>query len=438
MNPNDGTVLACSGLPAADRCADTLPDSPQCALNYHFGMLLGVDDFRAEQGFHVGRLRRHQRLLHGAGVVAGYPITYDTTSFDLAVGPGYAIDVLGRDLWLDARRCVNLAQWWRKHSADDEFAALDPADATVDLDIRLCYATCLDRAVPAIAEPCAGDAADVAYSRLCETVSLAIVKHVDPAPVAPSAQPAHLLRLWLGLDPAAVDAHGQLLPDDQWLGDRVDAIEALPFEQQAPARAALLREVTARAVAAIDPGAPELDDDADACIVLGTLRQVHFTRDADGWHVGVGGGGAVDPGGRPTLLSTSVLQALALADPPAVPVPAGPIVVLDGAHLSGTDVTLTFSQPLAAASVTPQAFAIGEFDDAHGWRAFTIVAATIDTTHPERPVVTLALDRAPTGAILRITVVGDGPAPLLGGRWIPAGARRADGDGRNLTTTLTL
>ena len=152
----------------------------------------------------------------------------------------------------------------------------------------------------------------------------------------------------------------------------------------------------------------------------------------------MGGTDGVELGGRPMLLTTSVLQALALADPPASPAPAGPIVVVGGARLSGTEVALTFSQPLAAASVTPQAFAIGEFDDTHGWRAFTIAAPTTDTTHPERPVVTLALDRAPTGAILRITVVGDGPAPLLGGRWIPAGAWRADGDGRNLTTTLTL
>jgi hypothetical protein len=438
MNPDDGTALACSGLPAAERCAAALPDSPQCALNYHFGMLLGVDDFRAEQGFHVGRLRRHQRLLHGAGVVAGYPITFDAASFDLRVGPGYAIDVLGRDLWLDATQCVNLALWWQKHSADDDFSALDPTDATLDLDIRVCYATCLDRPVPAIAEPCAGDASDVAYARLCETAALSIAKHAEPAPVVPEARPVHLLRLWLGLDPAAVDADGHLLPDDQWLVERVDAIGAMPAAQQGPARAALLRELTARAVAATDPAAPDPDNDSQACITLAVLRQVRFTQDADGWRVALGGSGAPELAERPTLLSSSVLQALLLADPPAVPVPAGPIVVVDGAQLSGAAVTLAFSQPLAAASVTAQAFLVSEFDPAAGWRPFAIGAPALDTAHPERPVVTLPLDRAPAGALLRITVIGDGPAPLLGSLWIPAGARRSDSDGRNLTTTLTL
>jgi len=125
----------CSGLPAMERCAASLPDNPQCAPNYHFGMLLGVEDFQAEQGFHVGRLRRHQRLLHGAGIVAGFPVAYDAGSFELRVGPGYAIDVLGRDLWLDGERCVNLALRWDKHRADEAFDDVEPGVTEFELDI---------------------------------------------------------------------------------------------------------------------------------------------------------------------------------------------------------------------------------------------------------------------------------------------------------------
>ena len=111
MNANDTPGLGCSGLPLIDRCAASLPDNPQCAPNYHFGMLLGVADLRAEQGFHVGRLRRHQRLLHGSGVVAGYPVHFDADDYELHVGPGYAIDALGRDLLLDSEQCVSLPKW---------------------------------------------------------------------------------------------------------------------------------------------------------------------------------------------------------------------------------------------------------------------------------------------------------------------------------------
>src|SRR6478609_1927040 len=196
MNLND---IGCSGLPAVERCAAELPDNPQCAPNYHFGMLLGVDDFRAEQGFHLGQLRRHQRLLHGAGVVAGYPVSFRAEGFELRVGPGHAIDALGRDLALDFAQCVSLPLWWLEHRGEDAFHDIaTPDDATLDLDLMLCYASCLGSPVPAIAEPCAGDAADVAYSRACETVGLALVR--TPAPVAGTGErPFHLLQMWLSL-----------------------------------------------------------------------------------------------------------------------------------------------------------------------------------------------------------------------------------------------
>ena len=148
MNAADLPSSTCSCQPVGERCAAALPDSPQCAPNYHFGMLLGVDDFRAEQGFHVGRLRRHQRLLHGAGVVAGFAIDYDAASYELKVDAGYAIDILGRDLWLDAARCVNLALWWEKHQGDEVFDEIEPGVTLFDLDIVACYASCLDRPVP--------------------------------------------------------------------------------------------------------------------------------------------------------------------------------------------------------------------------------------------------------------------------------------------------
>ncbi|SBT07488.1 conserved hypothetical protein [Candidatus Accumulibacter aalborgensis] len=312
MNPTDTPGLACNGLPVIDRCAASLPDNPQCAPNYHFGMLLGVADFRAEQGFHVGRLRRHQRLLHGSGVVAGYPVRFDDKDFELHVGPGYAIDSLGRDLLLDKEQCVSLPKWWEKHSGDEEFDDLKSVeDVRFDLDVVVCYSSCLDQPVPAIAEPCAGSAADIAYARLCETAQLALHRHVDAA-VAVRPGPYHLLQRWLGLAVVATDGEGQPLPAEQWLSDSVAAVQALPAAEQGAARAALLREISARAVADISPFAPEADE-ADLCLTLARLREVHIWQDANGWQATIG---SVELGARSTLLPSSLLQMVLLADPP--------------------------------------------------------------------------------------------------------------------------
>ena len=151
---------------ASSRCDARLPDNPACAIHYHFGMLLGVEDFRTEQGFHVGRLRRHQRALHGDGVIEGYDVAFDATLAELRVGAGYAIDPHGRDLEMLADQCLGLPAWWLKHRDDDDF--LDVADkdnVTFDADVQLCYAGCLSRPVPSIADVCAQGQRHITFCR---------------------------------------------------------------------------------------------------------------------------------------------------------------------------------------------------------------------------------------------------------------------------------
>lgn len=437
MNPYDTPGLGCSGLPAGLRCEANLPDNPQCAPNYHFGMLLGVEDFRAEQGFHVGRLRRHQRLLHGAGVVVGFAVEFDAESFEIRVDPGYGIDLLGRDLQLEVTQCISLPLWWEKHARDEAFDDIaNPKDASLDLDVVACYSTCLDRPVPAIAEPCAGDASDIAHSRLCETVTLSLVRHKEEDTTPAASSRYHLLRMWLGLESPAIDAEGKPLADDQWLIGRFVAMVALPAAEQGPARSALLRELMARAVAATSPLPPDAGvDESGLCLTLARLHDVHLVEDANGKRATVE---AVELGARTVLLPGDLLQALLLAEPPATPAAAGPVLKRNGATQAGQDVKLVFDQTLAATSVTSAAFAVSEFVAAEGWKLFALNAATYDESDLNAPAVTLTLDRAPTGSRLRITVIGSGSTPLLGSKLIPAGALHPESDGRNLTTTLIL
>lgn len=439
MKLNDMGGCGCNDLTGPSRCDAELPDNPQCAPNYHFGMLLGVEDFRAEQGFHLGQLRRHQRLLHGVGVVAGFAVDFRPEGLELRVTPGHAIDALGRDLQLEVAQCVSLPLWWLAHRGEEAFADIDtPDDATLDLDLLLCYASCLGSAVPAIAEPCAGDAADVAYSRVCETATLRLVR--TPAADVQAEPPFHLLQMWLGQAGPRLDADGQPLPADQWLIDRYHALLALPVADQAAARAALQAEVIARAVAEASPERPAVDatlvldagtPDGALCLPLARLRGVHLKLDPGGWTAAVAD---IALGQRPTLLPTSLLQWLLLAAPE--PVAAGPVVIASGASLAGDVLSLVFSQPLAPASVTAAAFAVSEFDAATGWVPFTVQTVGYDDSDPARPTVALGLDRAPSGSRVRASVIGSGSTPLLGASFVPAGALHADGDGRALTTTI--
>lgn len=413
-----------------ERCGGSLPDSPQCAINYHFGMLLGVDDFQAEQGFNIGRLRRHQRALHGYGVVWGYPVTYEEQRLELQVGAGYAIDPLGRDLALEATQCLSLSAWWEKHQKDEDFADfLNPKDVTFDADVVLCYSTCLSRPVPAIAAPCADGQADIAYSRICESITLTLVRRDADHPRPPlPPKPYHLLRLLLGLDAVEVDGAGVTEDDDQWLLYQQAAIATLPAADQPAAAAALWQATIARAAASSgNPGAGL--DDEQLCLTLARLTGVHIHQDPKGWRAEVAG---IDIDHRPTLLATGLLQDALLRPGVAVPaLPVGPVVLPGSVAKAGKKLTLTFSQPLAATSVTPDAFVVSEFIAATGWKLFTISAATVVSTK-----VTLTLDRTPQGDRMRVTVIGTGSSPLLSSTLIPAGALGADSDGQNLTTTI--
>lgn len=424
-------VQDCTSLPTGDRCDAALPDNPQCTLNYHFGQLLGVEDFRAEQGFHLGRSRRHQRLLHGHGVVAGYPVSYKPAITELRVGPGYAVDGLGRDLVLDADQCVNLAKWWAARVSAKEADyndVIDKADLTIDLDLVVCYATCLTAPVPAIAEPCAGAASDLAYSRVCETVRLQLVRRKARV-IGPITKP---------------DRPIDRQPEDQPLDAAKEAKAAQVIALKAAGRTKIAdllpdtRDELIDLLAAQDIAPPDESNPQDLCLTLATLNGVHIKKDGQTWQVDIA---AIDIHVRQTLLSTAVLQSLLTPTLDTPPTPIGPQPVTGGAKATGDLITLAFDQRLAKASVLGGVFTVTQFDQATGWSSFSVTDAAYaeptDPPDPQPPTVTLKLDRALTaGQLTRVSVNGSGATPLLGANLIPAGAPRADRDGHVISITI--
>ena len=70
-------------------------------VRYFSGQLLSAEDFKDEQEYLLGRLRRHNRFLHGWGVAAG--LTVDLSDGDtVVIQPGLAIDCAGNELVLEA------------------------------------------------------------------------------------------------------------------------------------------------------------------------------------------------------------------------------------------------------------------------------------------------------------------------------------------------
>jgi hypothetical protein len=84
---------------ATDKYA--LPDYVTTRVRYYNGQFLRDDDFIAEQRYQIVERRRHERLLHIAGVTEGLDVTPVSGGGSVKVAAGSAIDDQGRAIRLD-------------------------------------------------------------------------------------------------------------------------------------------------------------------------------------------------------------------------------------------------------------------------------------------------------------------------------------------------
>lgn len=407
-----------------DKVGVTLPEDPFTSVNYVFGMLLGVEELKAEQGYHRGKGWLHNAWLHGAGVVWGLDVTLSPASgasSELRVSPGLGLDAAGRELHLTEPQCVVLADWYAKHRDDAGMTRRAPTSSQeqVDLHVVAVFRACLGRDIPAIMEPCRGSAADVAPSRAYELLRL------DLRPgKAPSSPPTDTPRLCLlfGLREALTTPAEMKLRDDDVLARRAAVLTAPPRE-----RGARLMEAF-RACAALDVrdlrsanGAfTPVGDEAE--LLLANARDVTFAKSgsvtAPTWTLV---SARVDTSVAPAHVATRAMQDLVCGLFSAcVGAPTGPRF---GAHtLSGDRKTLawTTTAPLAAASAGVDAVRVSTLDDAHGWTEVTVAGVTYAASPAPGGTLTVTLQSAlASGSKVRVVLRASGPDPIVGDDFTP-------------------
>ncbi len=297
-------------------CSSSAPlaSNPYVALHAHYGMLLGVADFEADQAYHRGKMRLHNAWAHGWGVLWGLGVSVDTSKGEVAVAPGLALDGRGRELHNDLAQCLHVARWFEAHRNDAGFVFTDTAGVIgFDAHVRIRHHACLTAPVPALADSCSNDSAGVAYSRVFETVVIELVPGLAP----PRTHRNHLLRVLAGLEDALLDENGVVLPADQAALDARAAVAAAAPGDRVAAAAAALHSIAVADCLADMPAAPTDPDDSDGhlypaagpdTLALADLVGVTLTPQGDGYALAVG---SVDNEVRSVLLATATLQALA-------------------------------------------------------------------------------------------------------------------------------
>ena len=74
--------------------------------HYFAGKIMTAEDFSTEQDYFLGKLRRHNRYLHGWGVVRGFEVSLRGDK--IVVTPGVAVDCAGNEIILEAREMLEL------------------------------------------------------------------------------------------------------------------------------------------------------------------------------------------------------------------------------------------------------------------------------------------------------------------------------------------
>ena len=144
-------------------------------LNYFTGQFLAERDFRAEQDYHIGKHRQHNRYLHGWGTVCGLKVVQhpDPACQDrfVVLEPGLALDCCGREIVVREKVYVDLqgvaapaaaasvppAASPRLVKAPSQSAETAAAAASRHLLISLCYRECKTEFVSALYSECGCD-----------------------------------------------------------------------------------------------------------------------------------------------------------------------------------------------------------------------------------------------------------------------------------------
>jgi hypothetical protein len=134
-------------------------DSTLNRIHFYNGKLLTADDLELEQSYHRTKHRRHNRLLHGIGIVRGLGVSLEPSSAGgdpiVVVSPGVAISPDGEELVL-----------------------CEPATRDVCQGVSACYVT-----LSLVGRP-ADATLDGEHSRIEESAEVAVSEDVLPGHLA--------------------------------------------------------------------------------------------------------------------------------------------------------------------------------------------------------------------------------------------------------------
>jgi hypothetical protein len=174
-------------------------------VHYATGVMLGPEDFQAEQDYHRSRLARALRYAVGYGTLAGLAVSHEPGKEEdffgpareerLLIEPGLAIDRLGRLIEVTSVRCLKLNDWYLYQSDDalsrawqDSGGLWPGAPSGVAADLFIRFVVCERGKTPAFACNAFDTFDSVTAARLRDGFELSLVLRTESNPPLPAPQ----------------------------------------------------------------------------------------------------------------------------------------------------------------------------------------------------------------------------------------------------------
>jgi hypothetical protein len=165
-------------------------------VKYFNRMLLTAEDMRTDQDFVLQKLRRHNRFLHGFGVVCGLDVSAAPTAeqpWRVQVNGGYALGPFGDEIFVGQPVFMDLATCGPgtvTNPCEPTMMVTQTAAAAPEIFLAIKYAECRARPVLAMPGGCGCEDEACEYSRIRDSFSLECLgelptSHV-PDPDAPT------------------------------------------------------------------------------------------------------------------------------------------------------------------------------------------------------------------------------------------------------------
>ncbi|GAA3537103.1 hypothetical protein [Kribbella ginsengisoli] len=163
---------------------------------YFARQLVGADDLTQDQLYQREKSRRHNRMLHGWGIVCGARVRLGSVPCEVVVEAGYILGPYGDEIQLDAAIAVDVCSEDLDGNVASSCGPVEPWCADVRVDrpsgrpvyLAVAYADCLSRPVRAVSDGCGCDDTLCEYSRIRDSYRLVVLDDL-PSTYPPGAKP---------------------------------------------------------------------------------------------------------------------------------------------------------------------------------------------------------------------------------------------------------